>query len=82
MRLFLPFCLINTHRYTTFKYDDTHFMIRTTQINSHREVIKKVKKNWITNDLEEIKMSMNNRRGIAAIKDAIYSHNLKLYAQY
>ncbi len=57
-------------------------MIRTTQINSHREVIKKVKKNWITNDLEEIKMSMNNRRGIAAIKDAIYSHNLKLYAQY
>ncbi|MFX1587384.1 MAG: hypothetical protein ACFFC1_04445, partial [Promethearchaeota archaeon] len=62
--------------------DDTHLLIRTTQINSHREVKKIMKKNAITNDLEEIKMSINNRRGIAARRDAIYSHNLRTYAQY
>ena len=41
-----------------------------------------MKKNTITNDLEEIKMSINNKRGIAAIRDAVYSHNLRFYAQY
>ena len=41
-----------------------------------------MKNNTITNDLEEIKMFINNRKGIAAIRDAICSHNLRFYAQY
>jgi hypothetical protein len=40
-----------------------------------------MQKNKITNDMEEILMSMSKTRGIAAIKDMIYSHNLRLYAQ-
>ncbi|MFX1268363.1 MAG: hypothetical protein ACFFAK_10430 [Promethearchaeota archaeon] len=41
-----------------------------------------MKKKTITNDLEEIRMYINNTRGITAIKDAIYSQNLRIYAQY
>lgn len=82
MRVLLNFYLSNTHHYTTFKYDVIHFMIRTTQINSQREVIKKMKKSTITNDLEEIKMSIMNKRRLEVIKEGIYSHNLRTYAQY
>ena len=41
-----------------------------------------MKQNTITNDLEEMKMATNNRKGIAAIRDAIYSQNLRIYALY
>jgi len=57
-------------------------MIKTTQINSHRKVIKKMKKSTITNDLEDIKMSIMNKRRLDVIKEGVYSHNLRIYAQY
>jgi len=41
-----------------------------------------MKNNTITNDLEEIKMSITNKRRLEVLKERIYSHNLRLYAQY
>jgi len=41
-----------------------------------------MKKSTITNDLEEIKMSIMNKRRLEVIKEGIYSHNLRTYAQY
>ncbi len=41
-----------------------------------------MKKSTITNDLEDIKMSINNKRRLDVIKECVYSHNLRIYAQY
>lgn len=78
MRRLLPFYLINTHQYTTFKYDRDLLLIKYTP-NTHQVEMKKMKKSRITNDLEDIKMSINNKKRLDAIKYGIYSHNLRLY---